>query len=1632
MFNQRCFFVVLLVAFCVMVGGRNVHAQMDPIFEQGFKPFGSFQGGNIDSVNLLNGYVNLHIPLVSYPQRGGKLHLDLFLNYAPQVFLTEKDECSGGGNNCYYFDLTYKGVEVGNDNQFFLARNCAAPANANQVTGPDGSMHLIGGSSNLSSDGSAFYQAVINSSTPLGCAGGTYTDSLTNRDGVKKTFGWNGSYFSYYEDPNGNKITENYTYIFAGWTDTMNRTVGDFHSSSTISDSTGCLGTLPTSQAVLWSLPGLSSGTQTFKLCFASVNVNVTDVCPPPYCEYPPSGNVGRLQSILLPDGTSWVFQYDTADANHPTAYGDLLKVTFPTGGSISYTWQSVGGVCGGAAYSFSRGLATRSLDANDGQGLHTWTYTINPYLTTRNMTVQDPDGNQTVHIFSPWDAVYGVDNCTTFYETTTQQFQGTSTSGTLLQTTTTNYVSAVPTGSIPYDSPGALASRITTALANGKQKKVEMDYEYPVLDHSLWPLSEGNVVSQREYDFGSGAPGSLLRTTTTTYLAASNANYRNNNLWSLASSVKVLNGAGTQQAYTTLSYDEGSRVSSGITTQHDLNPPNGNYRGNQTSVHRWLNGSTTSTTKCPISVSNGYLVSYNIFFDTGMVQKGTDSCGTSAGDTNHTTTFAYSATYAGAFPTTITNALSQSVTNAYDFNTGLLTSTTDLNSKTTSYAYDNMLRMTQATYPPQTVNGVQLNGLTTFAYPAATQVQISELMDNTSRYRVSNLKVDGVGREIRRNTTNGESTPYDQIDTCYDSMGRVSYKSYPYQSSGLTAPMNCPGTAGDLFAYDPLGRTTSVTHTDGSVILTNYVDSSNHTGRATSVTDEGNGTQGVQKISQVDGLGRLIYLCEVSGNLTVGISGSQTASSCGLDISGIGFLTTYAYDALDNLTSVAQSPLNGRTFVYDSLSHLTQATNPESGSTCYGIVSGGICQKNGYDADGNLVKRTDARTAAITYVYDYLNRLTGKTYSDSTPPVTISYDQTSAMGVSLTNTVGRRSSMSTAGTNLTGSVFSYDSMGRLLNNSQCTPQNCAGTLFPVTYAYDLIGDLTSSTNGLGLTLTYSVNLAGRLTTLANNATAFGSAGTLLGNPNPVHYNAAGSILSASLGNGVNETRTYDGRLRLTGITDGSVYTLTIPTSGGYAPDSNLLVANDSVNGNWTYAYDAFNRLSSANATGQAYTYAYDRFGNRWQQNGPHSSYPGFDANNRMVPGLGVTYDAAGNVTNDGSLGYTYDAESRIVTAGSSASYLYDADGRRVRKVISGVTVDFLYDTAGHEISQVSSTGTWTRGEIYTTGRHLITLNNNTTYYDHADWVGTERARSTSAGTPYETCTSLPFGDWLTCTGSTDPSPMHFAGKERDSESGLDDFGARYFSSQYGRWMSPDRMNVTDERLTNPSNTLNKYIYGANNPFRFVDQDGRDIVALYEPPNVLAGSAGHFMLFANNSTTGESAMMSFGEVDNSLSGRALTATGAPMSATKDFGLPMTADDLREGYAALSVQTTPEQAQEVLNYIKNFSPSSTDYKLFSNNCATVCRDALRALGLIPKNNHNITPKGLWKTIFNRYSKNTLRNDLHKFFGTVPSTTGIDYGNPRFEMNTFDTIIYQLTIRPCSDTWDPKTNTLHSCG
>jgi len=124
--------------------------------------------------------------------------------------------------------------------------------------------------------------------------------------------------------------------------------------------------------------------------------------------------------------------------------------------------------------------------------------------------------------------------------------------------------------------------------------------------------------------------------------------------------------------------------------------------------------------------------------------------------------------------------------------------------------------------------------------------------------------------------------------------------------------------------------------------------------------------------------------------------------------------------------------------------------------------------------------------------------------------------------------------------------------------------------------------------------------------------------------------------------------------------------------------------------------------------------------------------------------------------------------------------------------------------------------------------RHFATYGDNwALVYDHANWLGTEEAHTDVNGNVCQTISSLAFGDDQQPTGSCTniTTPIFFTGKERDSESGNDYFGARYYGSSMGRFLSPDP-SMEGAILELPQ-TWNKYSYEYNRPLYGTDPDGR-------------------------------------------------------------------------------------------------------------------------------------------------------------------------------------------------------------
>jgi RHS repeat-associated protein len=1460
-----------LMSLLILGAPLSALAQQDPTTDAGFTAHGVFGGSDIDTVNMVNGNVMLHIQIASYPQRGGQLKFNISAR-SNNISWVVRSHVNPLNPNAitYYWALPNQaqGVHIVFDEQTTAQElvdqtgTALSGLNGIVITSPDGSSHVVetalpysAGSSNISTwralDASG-YQFHYKTS-------GTDQNYGLTAQGTMSILGAISSGNSI-QDTNGNQITQSSSGI---WTDTMGRqfpaTTGGgvtstggvgtasiypgVLSATSTSDLTGCVGS-PSAASTL-TLPGYGSSSTKIQIKECYQSYTFTSNMHATYVNY--LGNTvaineatvtgNALHSILLPDGTSWVFDYD--------GQGNLETVTYPTGGTVSYTWNTTGNLYGGYIY-----IASRTV--NDGTGGHQWTYSgcnqspSSPY----SCTVTDPNGNDTVHYYT--GACSGSGGTTAdILEGETDYYSGTGGGRTLLKKVEKTYSGNIDPWygrdpSIPGCMNPVLTGVKTTLVDVGKVSQVTTTYDTATgtglyywnqnATSTQYPLTLGLPVTSVTTDYGSGSPGATIRQNATTYEWQSNSAFLTGNILSRVATSKVLDGSSNLCSETDMYYDQTTPTSSGVTKQHVSVTGS---RGNLSTTTRQL-----SATPCQSGASWSPVSAIQAVYDTGVPYTVTDPG-------SHTTTYNYSSSYYGAYLTQTTlpstsntgGTFTHTISAAYDLNTGLVTSFTDQNGKVSTFTYDNMRRMLTAVMPDTDASGN--HGETDFYYLDAVTIERKQRLHD-SVWADEYMQLDGLARESRTMVFNDQSgNSWNQQDTCYDALGRVGFKAYPYQGTGFGIAKVCSG-AGDTYAYDALNRNVSVTHSDGTGSTMTY------NGAATDSVSEGNGTTTMERITQVDALGRLISACEVTTTALPGVSG--TPSSCGQDIAKTGFLTAYAFDALGNMKSATQSGLAARTFIYDSFNRLTSAYNPESGTTTYN-----------WNNDGELISRVrpiantpgSAATTTTTYAYDPLHRVTSKTYSDgTTPAANFVYDGGTWLGQAVTSGKGH-TVYSYTGTSATSPraadvEYSFDGMGRVLKARQCVPGSCPGTTYEQDYTYNLLGGTTTATDGLSDTMTWTYNADAAVTEVQ----ASFSTQPLMSN---IQYGPFG-MTNATLGNGHAEVDGYDARGRLHAIaynnsSSQAVYSVSLNRSG----DSSVTSAADSANGTWAYSYDAFNRLTSATASTGTYSgmtlhWTYDRYGNRLTQSATGSNSTPVTqstysfASNQIS---GFCYDSAGNLLDEVTCTaagsnhlYTYDAEGRLI-ATASYKYEYSAEGTRISKDnSSGIPATlYLHDGDGNQIAELNASLAVQHVNVYS-GKHLVGTYNPSTskvYYAYTDWMGTKRYEADSGGAYVNSWSSLPFGDNLAAQGTgVDATEHHFTGKERDAESGLDYFKARYYQSQTGRWLLPDWSDtpvpVPYATFSNPQ-SLNLYTYVGNNPVNAIDADGHLSQANYNTTN---------------------------------------------------------------------------------------------------------------------------------------------------------------------------------------------------
>jgi RHS repeat-associated protein len=266
-----------------------------------------------------------------------------------------------------------------------------------------------------------------------------------------------------------------------------------------------------------------------------------------------------------------------------------------------------------------------------------------------------------------------------------------------------------------------------------------------------------------------------------------------------------------------------------------------------------------------------------------------------------------------------------------------------------------------------------------------------------------------------------------------------------------------------------------------------------------------------------------------------------------------------------------------------------------------------------------------------------------------------------------------------------------------------------------------------------------------------------------------------------------------------------------------------------------TYGYDEFNRLASRtvnSGTGPNYGWVYDRYGNRLQQNitggtGSGSTFTASvnPANNQLT---GYTYDAAGNMTYDGFHTYTYDAEGNItaVDSGSTPTYVYNALNQRVSSTVGGTITEYVFNAAGQRVSEWNgTTRAQLKGKYYWGALPVAYYANGAAHFEHQDWLGTERMRTTYNGGVEGSYQSLPFGDGQATTG-TDTDANHYAALDHDTETDTDHAQFRQYSNAQGRWLAPDPYSGSYS-MRNPQ-SFNRYVYAGNNPLAATDPSGMD------------------------------------------------------------------------------------------------------------------------------------------------------------------------------------------------------------
>ena len=336
--------------------------------------------------------------------------------------------------------------------------------------------------------------------------------------------------------------------------------------------------------------------------------------------------------------------------------------------------------------------------------------------------------------------------------------------------------------------------------------------------------------------------------------------------------------------------------------------------------------------------------------------------------------------------------------------------------------------------------------------------------------------------------------------------------------------------------------------------------------------------------------------------------------------------------------------------------------------------------------------------------------------------------------------------------------------------------------------------------------------------------------------------------------------------------------------------------------------FDGFDRITSATypatpAANESFTFKGIGDFDTKSGNGASQSYS-VDATTRRLSSISsanpsyvrsYSYDGYGNASGDGRFNYSFDAystlrQSRQLNGSVIADYVYDGLNQLAKKTSSSPpngntnlqTVNYLYSATGKLFGEYPANAT-------TTGKEFV--------YASGKMVGQSVRDGSSANA-------------ISGNGTGPLNPAWYIGKVQDTTTGLVYFGARWFDPITGRFLGFDPANVTDD---NP-HSFNRYAYGNNNPYKYLDPDGRvAFLALIPPlaveaaPALAAGGAMIGVVAARAAPFAQRALSALLGTVNTLSTQsANVAAVAETAAGIATGTPMGASSVVTGASRLSV------------------------------------------------------------------------------------------------------------------------------